>query len=224
MKKKIGTITIGQSPRVDVVPEIKSVLGDNIEIVETGALDGLTRGEIESFKIEDNDYILVSRLQDGTSVKFAERNILLRLQKCIEKLENSGVEIIVFICTGCFPPVFKSNRLLIYPQTILHSVVPNLASSNKIGVFTPLCNQIRQTYDKWSESGKDIEVIAASPYESIEKIKKAALDMKEKNVDVIVMDCIGYNLKMKNMVRDITGKPVILPRTLIGRIIKEMLD
>jgi protein AroM len=223
LKKKIGAITIGQSPRNDVIPEIKAVVGNNIEILEAGALDGLTKDKIDRFIIEKDDYILVSKLRDGSSVKFAERNILKRLQKCIYELEDNGAEIIVFICTGCFPDVFKSSKLLIYPQKILHSVVPKI-SNNKIGVFTPVKDQIKQCYEKWSESGKHIEVVSASPYSDIDKIREAAFSMKEKDVDIIVMDCIGYNRKMKVMVREITGKPVILPRTLVGRIVAEMFD
>ena len=43
---KIGLITIGQSPRVDVVPEMVQILGD-VDIIECGALDNLTAEEIQ---------------------------------------------------------------------------------------------------------------------------------------------------------------------------------
>ena len=47
--KTIGMITIGQSPRVDVVPEIREILGDGIEVLEAGALDGLSLEEVKGF-------------------------------------------------------------------------------------------------------------------------------------------------------------------------------
>ena len=50
MKKKLGVITIGQSPRSDVVPEIIPYLGDNVEVIEAGALDGLTYEEMKNIK------------------------------------------------------------------------------------------------------------------------------------------------------------------------------
>ena len=37
--KKIGILTIGQSPRPDVVGEFSRVLGGEYEIIEKGALD-----------------------------------------------------------------------------------------------------------------------------------------------------------------------------------------
>ena len=47
--KKIGMITIGQSPRVDIVPEIKEILGEEIEVLEAGALDGLSLEQVRGF-------------------------------------------------------------------------------------------------------------------------------------------------------------------------------
>ncbi|WP_347354356.1 AroM family protein [Acetoanaerobium noterae] len=116
MKRKLGAITIGQSPRDDVIPEMIELLGDDIEVLQAGALDGLTLEEIEKFTPEKGDYVLVSKLRDGSSVKFAERHILPRLQECIDKLENEGADIILFICTGVFPDIFESTVPILYPQ------------------------------------------------------------------------------------------------------------
>ena len=35
-------LTIGQSPRDDILPGVKEILGKGVEIVEAGALDGKT--------------------------------------------------------------------------------------------------------------------------------------------------------------------------------------
>jgi len=45
---KIGAVTIGQSPRVDIVPEFRAAAGLELEIVERGALDGLSPDEIRT--------------------------------------------------------------------------------------------------------------------------------------------------------------------------------
>lgn len=224
MKKKVGVITIGQSPRIDVTGEMKDVLGENIEIVEAGALDGLSKDEIAQFLPEEGDIVLVSRLRDGSSVKFGERYILPRLQECLTRLESEGAEVIAFICTGKFPATFKSSKLLLYPYTILHAVVPKLTPRSRIGVINPDLDQIKQCLETW---GKDVETVAAvagSPYGDFQEVLDAAQALKVKDVDVIVMDCIGYTIEMKQAVQEITGKPVILARTLLAGVIREMLD
>ena len=65
--KKIGAITVGQSPRVDLIPEIQPILGDSVEIIQAGALDGLSKEEIAKFVPRPGENVLVSRLTDGTS-------------------------------------------------------------------------------------------------------------------------------------------------------------
>ena len=109
---KVGAITIGQSPRTDVTQDILPLLGDQVELLQAGGLDGLSREEVKTFQPGPDDYVLISRLQDGSSVVFAERYILPRLQDCIDKLEAQGAEIILFLCTGDFPAVFHSKVTL----------------------------------------------------------------------------------------------------------------
>lgn len=50
--KNLGVVTIGQVPRVDLVPEIRSILGEEIQIIEKGALDGLSLKEVETFYLQ----------------------------------------------------------------------------------------------------------------------------------------------------------------------------
>ena len=58
---KVGAITIGQSPRTDVTQDILPLLGDQVELLQAGGLDGLTREEIEAFQPGPDDYVLISR-------------------------------------------------------------------------------------------------------------------------------------------------------------------
>lgn len=78
--EKNGAITVGQSPRVDLIPEIQPILGDSVEIIQAGALDGLSKEEIAKFVPRPGENVLVSRLTDGTSATFGESYILPRLR------------------------------------------------------------------------------------------------------------------------------------------------
>ena len=102
VKMKVGAITIGQSPRADVVQELLPLMGEQVELIQAGALDGLTREDIQAFAPGPEDYTLISRLRDGSSVMFAERYILPQLQQCIDRLEEQGVNLILFFVHGRF--------------------------------------------------------------------------------------------------------------------------
>ena len=65
VKMKVGAITIGQSPRTDVVQELFPLMGEQVELIQAGALDGLTREDIQAFAPGPEDYTLISRLRDG---------------------------------------------------------------------------------------------------------------------------------------------------------------
>ena len=88
---KIGMLTIGQTPRVDLLPALVEILGDEHEIIEAGALDGLSLEDVKDIEILPDDYILVSRMRDGTEVKITKRFVIPRIQEKITELEEKGV-------------------------------------------------------------------------------------------------------------------------------------
>lgn len=223
MSCRIGAITVGQSPRKDVIAEMQPFLGTGVEIIQAGALDGLDYEDIQQWPIEPGDYVLVSSLRDGRGVKFAEKHILPRLQSCIDNLEGQCVQAIVFICTGTFPDIFHASVPLIYPQALLCRVIPELTGTKTIGVLIPEPDQIPQTRRKWAEAGLEAVVVPYSPYDRTVGETLPDLDpFRDPAVDLIVMDCIGYTATMKEQIAKAVQKPVILARTFVARILGEL--
>ncbi|MDK2871491.1 MAG: protein AroM [bacterium] len=215
---KVGFITIGQSPRVDVVPEMKPYLGD-VEILEIGALDGLSLEEIESLSPKEGDPVLVSRLRDGREVKLNGNLITRSLKECVKKIEDK-VDIIGLLCTGEFKEI-SSKKILIEPSNLLAKTVESL-NVNRLGILIPDPRQEEMTLRKWEGKAKEITIGSISPYSGKEEeLIRMAGELK--NCDLIVLDCIGYNLNVKRILRELTGRPILLPRTLIARVIGELL-
>ena len=46
--------------------------------------------------------------------------------------------------------------------------------------------------------------------------------MAQVDCDLILLDCIGYTIEMKQIFARVTGKNVLLSRTLLGRVIAEL--
>ena len=70
---KLGTVTIGQAPRPDVVPIIDRYIAPRVRRIHRGVLDGLSRAEIDTrYKPEPGEPALVTRLQDGSVVEFED--------------------------------------------------------------------------------------------------------------------------------------------------------
>ena len=222
MHSKLGFITVGQAPRVDVVPEMAAIIGEDVEIIEAGALDGLTKAQIDEFAPQGDDIVLASRMTDGTGVVFAEKYIFERLQNCIDKLQNEGVSCIVFICTGDFNYDFKHSVPLIFPGDILKAVVPPFLSGGKFAVLAPDEKQVPQIYEKWGFAG-DVHVIAANPYLGFDAVMESVSQLKGMALSCVVMDCIGYTAKMQATIKDMLGVPVFMARSTLARLLAEIL-
>lgn len=221
---KLGAITVGQSPRADVTDDIMGIFNGKLELIERGALDGLTLAEVALLKPEEGDYVLVSRMRDGTQVFFAEEKILPRIQECIHQLEQEGVQMILFFCTGEFAYPFESCVPCVYPGKLITSLVPALCGDEPLIVITPLPEQVEQTRNKWRKIVPDVTAVAASPYGDMAAIEKAGEVIRTMTGSLVIMDCIGYSQAMKKIVARKTGKKVILSRTMAARVISELAD
>lgn len=219
---QIGLVTIGQAPRIDVVPEMRQLLGPAVEVLEAGALDGMTLEEVRALRPHEGDYILTTRLRDGTEVLVAKRHIVPRVQQRIAELEQHGAEVIGLLCTGAFPDV-DSHKPFIKPQQLLYNLVRSMVFPGRIGILTPSPQQQVQTRSKWQELGLDVVVEAASPYGDSAELEPAGQGLRQANVSLVVMDCIGYSEAMKAYVKTLTGVPVILAHALMARVMQELL-
>ncbi|RMF91345.1 MAG: hypothetical protein D6736_05335, partial [Nitrospinota bacterium] len=135
---------------------------------------------------------------------------------------KQGVEAILILCTGAFP-AFRFSGLLLYPQPILHKTVEGILPQGRLGILSPAPQQIPHSRKKWQREGIELVMEAASPYGKGEELVRAAQRLKEQDPDLIVMDCIGYNAAMKEEVKAITQKPVVLSNALVARVIRELL-
>jgi len=224
MTLRVGTVTIGQAPRVDITPDLMKILGPGVELVESGALDGLNAEQIAAMAPRPNDYVLVTRMADGTSVKICERAVTPLVRQKVAAHFAAGIPAVLLLCTGEFPD-FPAGGLLLKPQKVLFNMVQAVVPAGaKLGVFMPSPDQLEQSSRRWSQITPQNRSLGASPYiRPEETIPAAAEKLARWGADVIVMDCMGYTLAMKEQVRQITGKPVILARSIAARVLSELV-
>ena len=224
MKKRttLGIVTIGQSPRDDVVPEMKRLAAVEAEILECGALDGLSLSEIERLSPAEEEYLLETRLKDGTAVRLSRDKLIPRMQKCIDSLVERGADVILILCLGEWPR-FKSDKLVVRAlEPFCAFTLGLMDTGDKMGVIVPAEEQVDDFRWKWSKEGVGVMVVAASPYSPTAKdeIARAAEILKDANV--VAMACPGYTAEMKRTVQQITGKPVVLVRSALAWMVKEL--
>ena len=151
-------VTIGQAPRVDVVPEMAGLL-ESAEIIERGALDGLTRDEIEALAPAADDEVLVTRLADGNAVFIGKRHVTPLVQRRIDEVEAAGAGLTVLLCTGSFKGL-RAHRPLVEPDKILLGMLRGIQFEGRLGVLTPSPRHVSQTEARWRSHGFDPVVVA----------------------------------------------------------------
>ncbi len=223
MRPLVGMITIGQSPRADVVPDMAEILGPSIEIRERGVLDGLSREEIAGLAPSAGDELLVTRLTDGSSVFVAKRHIVARVQARVEELEAAGVTLTALLCTGAFPR-FTARRPLVEPQEVLLGLLRGLTWQGRLGVLTPSVPHVPQTAARWQAAGFDAAVVPLSPYEEHDPaaVQAAPAALRGGGAGLIVMDCIGFRRKTRDMLQRELGVPVLVANLLVARVVAEL--
>ena len=224
-KSSIGFVTIGQSPRTDVVPEIMKILGEHeISYVEAGALDDLSREDIErDLRPEPGDIIYVTRLRDGGEVKISKKKLLPLLEKKIRELEKKS-DIIAILCSGEFPD-FESIKPVIYPDKILKGIASSIGYKGRTAVLIPAEEQIDYAREKWSTYFKDLVIIPVSPYtSSLKDFEEIRERIRRENIGFVIMDCIGYTDAQRNIIREAGENiKVISTRRALAKVLSELV-
>ncbi|WP_017473594.1 AroM family protein [Amphibacillus jilinensis] len=225
MQNQVGIITIGQSPRRDLFPEITRFFNNHVAFIQRGVLDQCTVQTLASIKPLPNENTLVSKLNDGTQVKMAKTRILPIIQTLIDQFNHhDNVSLIILACTGYFKP-FNSDLPIIYPDYLLNHVTKGLLrDTDHIGVIVPLIEQSDAIKEKWQLAGFNVTAVACSPYHySEQQLVEATKQLDQTDISVIVLDCIGYTQIMKETVQRYTSKPVVLSRNVVFSNAAELL-
>ena len=189
------------------------------DAIKSGRITAAPQGPAPS----GDDEILVSKLKDDSWALMAESKIISLLQERTDELCRRGVSLIVLLCTGMFSKELVASVPVIYPQKLLYSIVPILAGGRKLGIISPDPKQTEQNYERWQKVSDNIVVAALNPYDKSNAPDKAAQYLKENGAEVVVLDCMGFTIAIKEKMAELMGVPVILPRTLVARVVGEML-
>ena len=225
MQTIIGIITIGQTPRSDVVPEMARHFGENVEIKERGALDGLSLKEVQQrYKPDKGMFHLATRMRDGTEVIVGKEKILPEIENCVKELGAEGAALIILLCNGEFPQ-YDSRCLVLEPQRVVdHCIAGLLREKQRLGVIVPVEEQTHWVRDRFQRFNSEITVAVASPYAGQTQLQEACRKFHDASCDLIVLYCMGFTAKMGRKMRVITRKPVIVSSSLTARIAGELLE
>lgn len=212
-------ITIGQTPRVDLVPELRALIGPGLEVTEFGALDDLSPKEIAAMRPGPDEGHLVTHLKDGSEVVVSKTAVRDRVQEIGRRLDNSSFDLSVLLCTGHLPDL-RIRGLFLESQTIVdHGLCALSVNAHLLGIIQPRAEQ-EEDLNRSLFAGKTLRVRHAAP-SRFNRLEEAARELA--HADLIVMHCIGYTEAQRQCVARVSERPVLLARRLVAAAIKQLV-
>lgn len=211
----VGIVTIGQSPRTDVVPDMAALLPAGTPVIERGALDDAGPAELARLAPAPGEEVLVSRMRDGTEVGLAADRLMPLVQDAVDHVTGRGAAVVAVLCTGTLPRL-RCPAPLLQPGPLLRNLVAAAAPEARLGVVVPAPEQTGPVCADWEPVAGPVLVLAASPYGPPAALGRVAEDLAAFGPDLVVLDCLGFDDPMKRKVAAAVGVPVILPRTVLA--------
>jgi DNA-binding CsgD family transcriptional regulator len=218
---RLAVVTIGQSPRLDVVPDILNLVGRPVATQEFGALDGLAPAAIAAARPGPRDFSLYTRLVSGDYVTVSASFLEQRLTLLLGRLEQAGFDGIVLVSTGLFTD-WSTRVPLIHGQRVIDAWLDALVGdASRIGIIYPLERQIRER--RLSQRyGPVVRGAATSAFRGQnDRIEDAAASLRE--CELIVMNSVGYSEAEAQALAALTGRPVVTARRVIAGAIRLLL-
>jgi protein AroM len=220
MLERITFLTIGQTPRTDLVPEIVAALPRAPDIEEWGALNGLDAEAVASLAPDATDQALVTRLRGGEQAVIGKRWVAGRIQAWLDERPSDDAEVMVLLCTGDFSGLRPRGYLLDAQHLVDHMVDALCHGAATIGLLVPLGRQEAEHHYR-PAPGQRIRTAHASPYDGSEDFRAVGGSLTD--CDVVVMHCMGYTETQRTAVASGTGRPVLLARRLVASALSNLL-
>lgn len=220
VEKRVGVLTIGQSPRPDLISPLSDLL-PGCQIVEEGALDDVAPETIP--KPAAADYPLMTKLRSGADVVVGEDFLTPLLESAMNRRANDGLGLWLLACAGPFVTLGGSKPLL-KPFWLARDVLRSFGI-RRIGVICPVEMQVDGSHRKWSNAGFDAMIWSVPSDLLAEDMPNWLAGQRQGlvNVECIVLDYFGYPLSLAGAVSQAVGLPVLDLGGLSLRILASMM-
>jgi DNA-binding NarL/FixJ family response regulator len=217
---KVAFVSVGQTPRFDLVPDLLAQLDLPIAATEFGCLDGLSDEEITALAPHPSEQAIVSRLADGSDIVLSKPSMAERMAQIVSRFAPSDFDLVVILTTGLFRD-FESRCPTVNAQRAIESGILSLASQGTaVGLIQPLAQQV-----------DEIALPALSAYRVLKShaspgdkgaLARALVDLAES--EIIVLNSVSFTDADRMMVTRASGKPVVLARRLVAGAMRLLLD
>ncbi len=190
----VAAISIGQTPRPDLVEELSAVLPDGNEVREFGALDGVELAAVPAIRF-DAENPLATRVAGGQQVIVDEAWIAPHLQGAVHRAVAAGADVGLLLCAAGFGAL-TTEIPLVRPAEAVAATLKARGITTAL-VVVPSPRQITASEAKWRALGIDPLMLGTPLPKGLDDVVEAA-----EGVPAVILDYVGHAGKLIDRLED----------------------
>lgn len=224
MSATLAILSIGVVPLREVLPLLTEHIRED-QITHISLLGKMSREEVMAeYAPAPDEEVLITLLQDNRLAEVSRKRVERDLQALIEVLDNQSWDVILIMSTAPISHLVARNAILLEPQRIIPPLVNSIVDNHQVGVIVPIPEQLRLQRAKWQDLQKAPHYALANPiHGSDEELVSAGRNLLEQGADVLVIDCLGFHQRHRDLLQQELDVPVLLSNVLMARLAAELL-
>ncbi|ELL2282554.1 AroM family protein [Salmonella enterica] len=224
MSASLAILTIGVVPMSEVLPLLTEYI-DEQHITHHSLLGKMSREDVMAdYAVEPGDDPLLTLLNDNQIAHVSRQKVERDLQSVVEVLDNQGYDVIILMSTAAIKSMAARNSILLEPLRIIPPLVASIVDGHQVGVIVPVAELLAAQEKKWQVLQMPPVYSLANPvHGSEQQLIDAGLALLDEGADVIMLDCLGFHQRHRDILQQALDVPVLLSNVLIARLASELL-
>ncbi|EDS9719451.1 AroM family protein [Salmonella enterica] len=224
MSASLAILTIGVVPMSEVLPLLTEYI-DEQHITHHSLLGKMSREDVMAdYAVEPGDDPLLTLLNDNQIAHVSRQKVERDLQSVVEVLDNQGYDVIILMSTAAIKSMAARNSILLEPLRIIPPLVASIVDGHQVGVIVPVAELLAAQEKKWQVLQMPPVYSLANPVRGSEQqLIDAGQALLDQGADVIMLDCLGFHQRHRDILQQALDVPVLLSNVLIARLASELL-
>ncbi|EDV4432475.1 AroM family protein [Salmonella enterica subsp. enterica] len=224
MSASLAILTIGVVPMSEVLPLLTEYI-DEQHITHHSLLGKMSREDVMAdYAVEPGDDPLLTLLNDNQIAHVSRQKVERDLQSVVEVLDNQGYDVIILMSTAAIKSMAARNSILLEPLRIIPPLVASIVDGHQVGVIVPFAELLAAQEKKWQVLQMPPVYSLANPvHGSEQQLIDAGQALLDQGADVIMLDCLGFHQRHRDILQQALDVPVLLSNVLIARLASELL-
>ncbi|EGL1820679.1 AroM family protein [Salmonella enterica subsp. enterica serovar Typhimurium] len=224
MSASLAILTIGVVPMSEALPLLTEYI-DEQHITHHSLLGKMSREDVMAdYAVEPGDDPLLTLLNDNQIAHVSRQKVERDLQSVVEVLDNQGYDVIILMSTAAIKSMAARNSILLEPLRIIPPLVASIVDGHQVGVIVPVAELLAAQEKKWQVLQMPPVYSLANPvHGSEQQLIDAGQALLDQGADVIMLDCLGFHQRHRDILQQALDVPVLLSNVLIARLASELL-